>query len=470
MAQPLEFAKTLNDIYKAFSLEPLKGGQQIHKFYAEELNDLRGGDKVERIWMNLRRHYDASFYRAFLMGHQGVGKSTELWRLLEKAQRQYRPVRFSATRDLNPAGFTPFDVLLVMLVRLMEEVDKCGGRKPSETLLRDVENWFTTRTRVTSQRTDSSAETKGEAGAKTPSLIAQIVSLGVSFSASRKYAYSREDKTEETATASIPELISLVNRLLSECNGILKESEEKEWLFIGEDFDKSGIPPAQTEELFLKFGNIFHELQTHMIFTIPLSLVYSDRASQLPFGGDRIQGIPDTPVFQADHTPDDAGRQAIGAVLDKRIAPDLFAGGQRTRLIVASGGNLRDLFKLIADAADTALLRHAPDGKIGSDDVTSAINELRKEYRNRLSESISDEQQTVPVTWDRKALRLLEVYANGEKDPISDPVMFSLFRARAVQEFNGRGWYGVHPLVVDILGRQGRIKADAHGRFPGGTI
>jgi hypothetical protein len=42
-------------------------------------------------------------------------------------------------------------------------------------------------------------------------------------------------------------------------------------------------------------------------------------------------------------------------------------------------------------------------------------------------------------------------------------------RARAVQEFNGERWFGVHPLVVDILYRQGRITAEENGVVPGGT-
>jgi hypothetical protein len=319
------------------------------------------------------------------------------------------------------------------------------------------------------QKSDASLETKGEAGAKTPGLLAQVLSLGVSFNAARKYVTTRESKIEEVEMASIPELIGLVNKLLVECNDILQKAEQREWLFIGEDFDRAGIPTAQTEELFLRFGNIFQDLQTHMIFTIPVSLVYSERASQLPFGGDRIQSIVDTPVFKPNHTPDPPGRQAIREVLKKRMSLDLFGEGQMERLIVASGGNLRDLFKIVTDAAINARLRKDTDGKIGKSDADAAINELRKEYLHRLSESIFDEQQSIPISYADKAKRLLEIYENGQKDPVPDAVMFSLFRARAVQEFNGEGWYGVHPLVVEIMKRQEQPLPMVDGKVLGGT-
>jgi len=47
--------------------------------------------------------------------------------------------------------------------------------------------------------------------------------------------------------------------------------------------------------------------------------------------------------------------------------------------------------------------------------------------------------------------------------------IYFLLRSRAVLEFNGKGWFGVHPLVVDILADQGRIERDATGKVPGGS-
>ncbi len=89
---------------------------------------------------------------------------------------------------------------------------------------------------------------------------------------------------------------------------------------------------------FLTYANIFKELRTHLIFTIPIALGYSQQAAQLPFSSDRLVSLPDTPVCRSDHTEHTEGREAIRSVLEARIVPGLFEEGQMMRLIVASGG------------------------------------------------------------------------------------------------------------------------------------
>lgn len=108
-----------------------------------------------------------------------------------------------------------------MLIRLMQKTKECSGHEPSESLLRDVQRWLALRTITTPQNSEAALEAKGEAGVKTPTLLAQVLTLGVRFNAARKHASKCEDKMEDVETKSIPELISLVNKLLSECNSIL---------------------------------------------------------------------------------------------------------------------------------------------------------------------------------------------------------------------------------------------------------
>ena len=55
-----------------------------------------------------------------------------------------------------------------------------------------------------------------------------------------------------------------------------------------------------------------------------------------------------------------------------------------------------------------------------------------------------------PHPYSEKSERLLAVYGGAPDNDIPDLVLYSLLRGRAIQEFNCYGWYGVHPLVVDI--------------------
>jgi hypothetical protein len=87
---------------------------------------------------------------------------------------------------------------------------------------------------------------------------------------------------------------------------------------------------------------------------------------------------------------------------------------------------------------------------------------MRRDYRMRLGQSPYDVSQ---IPYPEKLARLLAVYGHAPDNDIPDPVLYSLLRGRAVQEFNGDGWSGVHPLVVDILKEQQHLRP----QDPGGT-
>jgi hypothetical protein len=463
----LKAATTLDDVYQTLSPEPLLKEDQFHAFYKKEINAVRGGDKVAHIALGLRRAHGGAFYKAFMMGHPGVGKSTELTRLSHQMRGQFYTIRFSAVSDLDAAGFKPFDVLLVMMTRVVEETKQVTQQQPSQRLLDDIQKWFATEKVTDLKETKTEASASAGIGPKAESPWATVLGLFAHLKGELKYTADRKKEVVEYRLHRLSSLISLVNSAFDECSLLLREYDGREWLFVGEDFDKPGIPFEQTESLFLNYANIFKDLHTHLIFNIPISLVYSERASQLPFSGERIHCIPDTPVFHQDHTPHEAGRDALKAVLEARVIPDLFEDDQMTKLIVASGGNLRDLFQMTAQAADNAILRQK--NKIGHMDADAAINILRTEYERRLGESPYDEEKVNKITYDMKAERLKSIYACDPVAKVPAPVLYSLLRARAVQEFNGTRWFGVHPLVVDILRAQGKLTLNEEGKVAGGT-
>ena len=63
----------------------------------------------------------------------------------------------------------------------------------------------------------------------------------------------------------------------------------------------------------------------------------------------------------------------------------------------------------------------------------------------------------------------MQIYKQKPDDQVPNAVLYFLLRARAVQEFNnGDRWFGIHPLVVDILAEQRRIRP-VNGVIRGGT-
>ena len=460
-------AQNLDEVYRTVSTQPLIALDEFHAFYRGQVNDVRGGDKVGLMARKFHQSFDGAFYKTFLMGHSGVGKSTEMTRLSLDVSDKFRVIRFSAQTDLDAAGFKPFDVLLVVMIKLAEDMvkpvtDGGAGLELSKGLMQEVHAWFDAEKRTTTK--DTNTAIGANAGLKpSPVSWASLLGLFAELKGEIKYTVDRKQEITEYRFNTISSLINLLNRVLDESNALLLQNAGREWLFIGEDFDKPGIPAAQTESLFLNYANIFNELRAHLVFNIPIALVYSEKAPQLPF---RPICIPDTPVFHPDHMPHKEGREALRVILEARVNADLFEDRQMTRLIVASGGNLRDLFELVSAAADNAALRPGTVGKISEADATSAINEKRTEYVRRLGTSPHDAQ---PLTYEQKAERLASIYHQEPGSDDANAVLHSLLRARAIQEFNGKRWFGVHPLVVDYLKAQGKLTSALGGAVLGGT-
>jgi len=455
----LQPARSLDDLHKTLSPRPLITPEELEAFYRGQVNQVRGGDIVQRLELELRRAFGALHYKVFLMSHPGVGKSTALSRLIQRVDNQYRAIRFSATADLDPTNVKPFDIVLLMMIRLAEEAAKpvAGGgaaTPPSEAVRREIWDWLATESVMRTRTTGVDVE--AAAGAESGIGWTKVLSLFARVKGEMKFTSDRKQQVVEYRLSRLSALIDLVNRLLDEANEKLRESADREWVFIGEDFDKPGIPPI-VEDLFLNYANVFELLRTHLIFTIPIALGYSQRGVRRPCP---TQSIPDTPVYDPSQEPHAEGRAALRAVLEARVDPQLFADHQMERLIVASGGNLRDLFAAAREAGLQASLRGASHRQIGREDTDAAIHMLRLEYTRRLGESPYDAE---PIRYDEKAKRLVAVYRNDPNVAVPDRVLYSLLRSRTVQEFNGKGRFGVPPLVVDILKSQGLLPENAAG-------
>lgn len=477
--QMRERATTLDTAYKALDPAPLLRAEDFEAFYRDDINKFRGVDSIARLRLGLERAAGAQHYKALLMGHSGVGKSTEITRLLRENSiaSKYSPIRLSVTEHLDPVAFKPFDVPLLMLHELVEHTRKPvgeggAGKSPSDALLGKVLQWFATETSKIEHDTTIAASAEAGAGPPATSILAKVLGLFASLRGEMKYASTRKKEVVEYRLSQLNPLLEACNDLMRECNELLMRASGREWLFVVEDFDKAGVPPEAAEGLFITYKNVVRDLQCHLVFTLPIALGYSSKAGNLPVSQQQLFCIHDTMVFDRDHKPHIGARQAIRAVLEARVDAKLFADGQIERLIVASGGNLRDLFAMTSLTCDSALLRGA--ALVEADDVTQAIREMRSRYERRLGDSPYDEALSADgherITYDKKAELLLRIYHGKEEAKVPNPVLYSLLRSRVVQEFNGERWFGVHPLVVDILAAQGRIERQSDGTVPGGTL
>ena len=464
-------ATSLKEIHLTLSPSPLTTQREIDAFYRQEMNEVRGGDKIKRLKLGLERALEAKdSYKACLMGHPGVGKSTELTRLINDAEidNKFRAIRFSILSDLDPLNFNPLDVVLLMVIEIVEQTVAIAQR-PREENLQNLLNWFNQEEITHKETRESKVTIEAGGGIKGDSLWSQMLGLFASLKGELRFASTREKKVVEYRIRRFNDLIFVANQLLDDCNQKLQEKEKRQWLIIGEDFDKAGIPTERITDLFIKYSNIFKDLNIHLIFNLPIALYNSSPAIRLAFLPENSLIIPDTAVFhqQQNHSPNQQGRSAVRKVLEVRVNSDLFEQGQIERIIVASGGNIRDIFYLVNYASDTAILDNKKT--IDADAVNIAISNLRTEYERRLGDSNFDIDH---VSYDDKAALLKRIYDGDKKAQIPNEILYALLNDRAIQELdkgNGERCFGVHPLVVDILNSQNIIPFSSQGGVPGGT-
>jgi hypothetical protein len=117
---------------------------------------------------------------------------------------------------------------------------------------------------------------------------------------------------------------------------------------------------------------------------------------------------------------------------------------------------------MIRSAMLSARLRYA--NTISAEDADTAVAGLRIDYKNSLGSTGQDDAET-PLS--KKLDRLVAIYQR--KDPsveVPDPVLYLLLRRRCVLQYNGAGWVGVHPLLVDLLIEFRKLEPGS----PGGSL
>lgn len=450
----VRIAETLRQIDGVLRPEPLKTEEDLKAWYRGEelLQELRGQDVVKRLALGLDRDPQDPNYKAFLMGRSGVGKSTELTRLIEEVSARYQPLRFSVRDELDPRFFSPFDVILLTCILLAEATHRVTGKAPEKAVIRELLDWYAEGDETVTSETKAAVEATGGVDTK-GSWWDKVIGAFVTIKGGIQYAETRTDKVVAYKLKRIQPLIDIANRLIRNCEAILKSHNGKEWLIIGEDADKPGMDQDRVKELFLIHGSsIFGGLDANLVFNLPLGLTYGGAAEKVP-------GLPkctiyDVPVYSKDKALNESAIAFVQAILDARVRPELFAPGQARRLIVAAGANLRDLFAMVRQAAVEARIRGG-EGQIDASDVDRVLKAFRVEFQKRLGSTPFD---ATSVTPEQRVERLVEMY--GMKDTgaaIPDDVLGVLVNSGVVQEFNDTHWYGIQPLIVDVLARMERL-------------
>ena len=230
-------------------------------------------------------------------------------------------------------------------------------------------------------------------------------------------------------------LVRQLNKLFDQIReALVKSGRGSRLTLVLDGLDRH--PDTVMEQAFRVWANQFHELQVNLILTLPLGLIYDPKGETLPSLGFQSLVLPMPKIRQKEQAWADHWAQGVDAmirVVKARVNVDeVFAGNKKTRktaldeLVLASGGSLRELMRLLEKAGEEAW-----DNPITSADVANAIHEVTKEHLLPLRFS------------DLPVLREIHRLKRADHRPEAARLLFH----RLALEYNGEQWADVHPLV-----------------------
>jgi len=377
-------------------------------------------------------------------GHRGAGKSTELLRLQQYLQNQGCFVVYFAAdeEDINPEDTEYTDILLACTRHLLESL-KNANSQPLRDWMKD--RWEDLKdlalTEVSFEKL--SLELQITQFAKLTANIRTVPSLGKKI----------RDKINPHTTT----LIKALNVFIDDAKKNLPKGYSQ-IAVIADNLDR--IVPfikeggrSNLDEIFLDRTEQLKDLHCHIVYTIPISVVYSKRSSELTNNYHNLQVLPMIMVQNQDGSTNATGLATIKELIEKRVkqvSPNLsletglFDNGETLeRLCLMSGGHVRNLLSMMQEA----IIRAQPNLPITAKAAQRAITQARDVYRRtpeqdewQILAKVSQTQQILNDQQHRDLLLnrcILEYRHYNEEDEEDEEVEIV-------------PWYDVHPLIKGI--------------------
>lgn len=427
--------KLLKDLYNAFNpSSPLPAGDPQYV----DCGEVRGEDNIIKdLGLNIERSEPMTCQ--LYAGHRGAGKSTELLRLQQHLKNKgYFVVYFAAdAEDINPEDTEYTDILLACTRHLLEAIKEAD----SKPLL----NWM-------KDRWDDLKDLGlTEISFEKLSLEAQI-SQFAKLTATVRTQPSLRHKIREKVEPQTQTLIDALNEFIGDAKKKLP-NKYSQLVAIADNLDR--IVPfsaadaggrSNLDQIFLDRSEQLQALDCHVVYTVPISMVHSNRAADLSDKYNTPQVLPMILVQNLDGSDHKPGLAKIKELIKKRvqkIAPNLSLETELfdteetlERLCLMSGGHVRDLMKMMREAVNQT--QNLP---ITAKAAQRAITKERDVYRRTpgkdewsilakvsLSHEIDNDEQHRSLLFNRCILEYRYFDDEEEKLP----------------------WYDVHPLIKGI--------------------
>jgi hypothetical protein len=334
---------------------PLMMGNAADRRYYVDFASVRGGKMIEALQRTITRISPETPTCQLFTGHIGCGKSTELLRLkTELEQQQFHVVYFESTHVLEMVDIDVTDIFLAIAGQVSESLEGMGIRlHPGyfNNLFTEIKDFLQTPLDL-------------DVGAELSVGIAKITAkTKESVQLRRRFRDYLEPRTESL-------LQSINQELLAKAKIDLKAKGKKGLVVIVDNLDRVGIrtlPSGRSlpDYLFIDRGEQLRKLDCHVVYTIPLSLTFSNDSAELQNrlgGGVSPKVLPMIPVRLRSGAIYAQGLESMRQMLLARAFPDINPENRLDlisevfdsvdtldRLCLMSGGHVRSFLGLLFD-------------------------------------------------------------------------------------------------------------------------
>ncbi|HEY9761018.1 MAG TPA: ATP-binding protein [Trichocoleus sp.] len=424
----------LDRFWKAFNpSKPLNISNSEDLKYYIDFSDVRGGNMTRQLARTITRLYDDPTCQLFT-GHIGCGKSTEMLCLKTYlTEAGFHVVYFESSDEMDLVDVDVTDILMAIARQVSASLEAINIRlKP---------NYF--------------VKLFGEVSEilKTPIEIRDVqLSVGIaSLTASTKDSPELRRQMRQLMEPRTNNILEAINReLLEPAQTALQQKGYKGLVVLIDNLDrldntqKAGKP--QSAYLFVDRGEQLRRLNCHVVYTIPIVMVFSNDLNQVAnrFGVDP-QVLPVVTVRYPNGELCESGMALLRQLVLARAFPNMAPQARLElvekvfedletldRLCLASGGHVRNLLKLCF----SCLQREDPPF------TRDCVDRVIRQRRNELLQAITpDEMELLQKVKQEKNVR-------GETN--YEVLLKSMFVFEYRSDDYGH-WFDVNPILYDDL-------------------
>lgn len=410
------------------------GNPEDRQYYID-FSSVRGGRIVEALGRTITRLSPDEPTCQLFTGHIGCGKSTELFRLKAQLEaQQFHVVYFESSKDLDMADVDITDILLSIarsVSESLEAVDIHLKPRSFAKLFNDIKDFL---------QTPIELSTEAE------------LSVGIAkITAKTKDSPQLRDQLRQHLEPRTKSILSAINEEIL-LRGIqeLKHRGKKGLVVIVDNLDRVDPRPvpsgrSQPEYLFIDRGSQLRDLKCHLVYTLPLALMFCNEYEALKNrlgAGVPPKVLPMVPIQSRDGRDFPKGMALLQQLVMARAFPHVEAQARLNlisevfdspdtldRMCRVSGGHVRNLLGLLYNCLQQE------DPPFSRECLESVI----KGYRDDLALAVDEEE------WDLLSQVVRQQIVKGERE------YQVLLRSGFVYEYRdemGR-WFGVNPALAE---------------------